>query len=419
MAIRRWLAEQRAISPQTLFRTGADTLEMPSLAGVRVTADTALTYSGIWACVRLITSDIARLPMHAYRQEGGIRVPLDSQPPWLEEPDPLDPSITSNVHFAQVVVSLLLDGNAFVMCTPSALSPERLEVLNPRQVDVRRSGSASPEYVLRDRMGRELDTFGPGDIVHVKLNPKPSSLRGMSPIEANQGSIGISLAATKWVENWFGRGTMMPGFIEVPAGADANVEEVRRDMARSHGGWRRSGIMGFLTGGMKYAQTGVSPKDAELTAIFNHQLEEGARIYGIPPFMVGSQEPAGVAYASSVERAQHYIDHCLIHYIDPIERAYKRLVPGDRRLRMSGSDTYVRFNVNALLRGNPKDRAAFYHSLFGDGSLSQDEIRAFEELPPLPDGKGRGYYIPLNFMELGEPRPEAVVRAASPAEVES
>ena len=411
MAIRRWL-EQRAISPQTLFRTGADTLEMPSLAGVRVTADTALTYSGIWACVRLITSDIARLPMHAYRQAGGIRVPLDDQPAWLEEPDPLDPSITSNVHFAQVVVSILLDGNAFVMCTPSTLRPERLEVLNPRQVEVRRTGSSSPEYVLRDKMGRELDIFGPGDIVHVKLNPKPASLRGMSPIEANAGSIGISLAATKWVENWFGRGTMMPGFIEVPIGSDASIEETRRDIARNHGGWRRSGIMGFLTGGMKYATTGVSPKDAELTAIFNHQLEEGARIYGIPPFMVGSQEPAGVAYASSVERAQHYIDHCLIHYIDPIERAYKRLVPGDRRLRMSGSDAYVRFNVNALLRGNPKDRADFYRSLFGTGSLNQDTIRAFEDMPPLPDGKGQGYYIPMNLMELGEPRPEGTVPRA-------
>ena len=406
MALLRRFTEQRAISPNTLFRTGADTMDWNAgLAGVPVTADTALTYSGIWACVRLITSDIARLPVHAFREEGETRVKLDPQPAWIETPDPDNPAITQNAHFSQVALSLLLDGNAFVICTPNTLKADRLEVVNPRVVEVK----SGPKYRIVDpRTGQTAKELGPLDVLHIMLNPKPGSLRGMSPIDANAGSIGISLAAQKWVENWFGRGTMMPGFITVPAGSDATIAEVRADMAKNHGGWRRSGIIGFLTGGMAYQTTGVTPKDAELTAIFNHQLEEGARIYGIPPFMVGSQEPAGVAYASSVERAQHYVDHCLVHYIDPIERAYKRLVPGDGRLRISGSNTYLRFNTNALLRGDPKARSDFYQSMWGIGAMNADYINALEDRPPLPGGQGRGYYVPLNYRNVKEPAPTGV-----------
>lgn len=395
MALFRWLSERRAISPETLFRTGADTLDWDgTLAGVNVTYDSALTYSGIWACVRLITSDIARLPVHAFRQEGDTRILLDPQPSWIEEPDPGDPSLTRNVHISQVVISVLLDGNAFIHCEPNTSDPIRLTVLNPRLVEVK----SGPRYDIRDpQSGQSRGQLGPGEILHVKINPKPGSLRGMSPIKANQGSIGISLAAQKWVENWFGRGTMMPGFIEVPAGSSETVEDMALNIAKNHGGWRRSGIIGFLTGGSKYNSIGVTPKDAELTAIFNHQLEEGTRIFGIPPFMVGSQLPAGVAYASAVERAQHYIDHCLIHYIDPIEAAYKRLVPGDRRMRVAGGNTYIKFRVQALLRGDPKARADFYQAMWGFGAFNADRILALEEEAPLPDGKGQGYFVPLNY----------------------
>lgn len=403
MALLRRLTEQRAISPNTLFRTGAD-LDgySPSLAGVRVTTDTALGYSGIWACVRLLTSDISTLPVGTFRKDGESRIPITS-PAWLDTPDPYDPSITRIDHFAQVVISLLLDGNAFVLCTPDTVRPERLEVLNPRQVEVTKADGI-PIYRLRDRYGRLTDQeLTPLDILHVKINAKPSGLRGMSPIDANQGSIGVSLAAQKWVENWFGRGSQAPGFIEVPVGSNDSVAGMRADMAKHHGGYSKSGILGFLTGGATYKPTGVSPRDADIRNIFNHQLEEGARIYGIPPFLVGSQEPAGVAYGSAVERAQHYVEHCLMHYVRPIEVAYTRLIPGDRRLRDAGSDTYMRFNVDALLRGNPIERVAYYKGMFDVGGLSPDEIRALEERAPLPDGKGEDHYYPsANYTPIGQ-----------------
>ena len=370
------------MTPSTLFRTGLDTLDLPGMAGVTVNADTALTYSGIWACVRLLASDISTMPVDAYRKTDGARVPIRPQPVWIDAPDPFDPSVTRIDHFAQVAISLLLDGNAFILVTPSVFDPQRLEVLNPRRVEVKKPGK-TPEYRIRDNFGRPTgDPLSPLDILHVKINAKPGQIRGMSPIDANQGSIGISLAAQKYVERFFGQGMMAPGFISIPTGSTTSADELAKDIQKHHGGWRKGGLLGILTGGATFQTSGISPKDAQLDAIFRHQLEEGARIYGIPPFMIGSQEPAGVAYASSVERAQHYIDHCLMHYIAPIEAAYNRLVPGDRRLLNPASDTYVRFNLDALLRGDTKSRFEAHQIALSNKFKTIEEVRALEELPP-------------------------------------
>src|SRR3972149_4275558 len=139
---------------------------MPSLAGGTVNADTALHYSGIWACVRLLAGDISTLPLVAYRKVGAARIPLDPQPQWIAEPDPVDPSITRIDHVAPIAVSLLLDGNAFIVATPSVLIPSRLEVLNPKRVEVRKP-AGSPEYQLRNEYGALLpEIMSPNDILH-------------------------------------------------------------------------------------------------------------------------------------------------------------------------------------------------------------------------------------------------------------
>jgi len=396
------ILERRAITPATLFRTGLDTLPSRSEAGVSVDYESALTFTAIWACVRLLASDISTLPVDAFRKVGATRAPLVPQPTWLSMPDGADPSVTRIDHFAQVAVSLLLDGNAFVLVSPSVIEPFRLEVLNPRRVSVTKAGPF-PTYRVLDGRGQAVGReWTPLEIVHVRINAKPGELRGMSPVMANQEAIGIGLAAEKYTARYFGAGASMPGFIEVPGDpTPKQLDDMAASLRTRHGGWRRSHAFGFLTGGAKFNPAGITPKDSDLSGLLGHQLEEAARVYGIPPFMVGSQVPAGVAYASAVERAQHYIDHCLRHYIEPIEAAYDRLVPGDNRRAAPGSDTYLKFNMSALLRGNPGDRATYYKNLWEVGALTPNDILALEDQPPY-DG-GNQHYYPINYAPIGSP----------------
>lgn len=363
-------------------------------AGVRVNADTALSDDAVLATVALIAGDIASLPMRAYATSAsGLTQPLPRQPSWIEEPDPFDIAITDVAHKTQVALSLLLAGNAYVLCEPSVMNPTMLTVLDPTHVRVVKPGKER----LFQVMGRSsiyadwqpdypLDTLSSSQVLHIPYLLRPGRLEGLSPVAAQGGNVAISIAMRKWVESFFGKGGQVSGFVALPEGAkDADVDSVQERIQARWSGWRRAGVVGVLAGGAQWVRTGLSPQDANLDGLWRRQLEMAARIYGVPPFMVGSQEPAGVAYASSVERAQHYIDHCLNRYTRPIEKAYSRLVPGDGRLVVPHSDTEVRFVFDAFLRGDPKARWETYQVQANLKARPIGEIRALENLPPLSD----------------------------------
>lgn len=361
-------------------------------AGVRVNHDTALTDDAILAAVTLLAGDIAGLPMRAYlTTEDGLTQALRRQPPWIEAPDPFDLALTDVAHRTQLALSILLAGNAYTLCEPNVLDVQRLTVLDPTRVRVVKPGNER----LFEVMGRSsiespwesrdvLDTLSSAQVLHTPYMLRPGRLEGLSPIDAQAGNLGISIAMRKWVETFFGKGAQVAGIVSLPVGAaPTDVEDVQKRIQSKWSSWRRAGVAGVLGGGATFVKTGLSPQDADLGTLWRRQLEMAARIFGIPPFMIGSQEPAGVAYASSVERAQHYIDHCIARYTRPIEKAYSRLVPGDGRLAVPGSNTEVRFVFDAFLRGDPKARWETYLMQLQAKARPIGEVRALENLPPM------------------------------------
>ena len=363
-------------------------------AGVRVNHDTALSDDAILAAVSLLAGDIAGLPMRAFETTSdGLTQALRRQPAWIEAPDPFDFAITDVAHRMQVALSVLLAGNAYVLCEPDIFDPVRLTVLDPTHIRV-----IKPERErLFEVMGRSaingawqprdvLDTLSSARVLHIPYMLRPGRLEGLSPIDAQSGNLGISLAMRKWVESFFGKGGQVSGIVSLPVGAsNTDVDDVQKRVQSRWSSWKKAGVIGVLSGGATWIKTGLSPQDADLSALWSRQLEMAARIYGIPPFMVGSQEPAGVAYASSVERAQHYIDHCVARYTRPIEKAYSRLVPGDGRLAVAGSNTEVRFVYDAFLRGDPKARWETHLIALNAKGRTIGEVRALENLPPMSD----------------------------------
>lgn len=386
------LFAQRSFEAASLFGgSGLDDAFGRTEASVKVNHDTALSDDAIFAAVSLIAGDIANLPMKAFQTtESGLTQLCPRQPSWLDMPDPLDQAITDVAHKTQIALSVLLAGDAFVLAESSVFDPESLTVLNPVRVRVikpkreRLFQIMARSNIYEDWQPRDvLDTYSSAQVLQIPYMLRPGRLTGLSPIDAQTGNVGISLAARKWVETFFGKGGQVSGFVALPPTAPAGeAEKVEERIVKKWSSWRRGGIIGVLSGGANWVKSGLSPQDADLPNLWRRQLEMAARIYGIPPFMIGSQEPAGVAYASSVERAQHYIDHCLARYTRPIEKAYSRLVPGDGR---PGSSTEVRFVFDAFLRGDPKARWDTYLAGLQAKARTIGEIRALENLPPLSD----------------------------------
>lgn len=390
--------QRRALSYETIF--GHD-LARESSAGTNVTVESARRSMAVWACQSLVSGDLANLPFQPFVKSGEIRLPLKPEPSWIDEPNPLNPNYTDISYKRQLALSLLQDGNAFVFAAPDVDSATQLLVLNPAQVNIK-DGDGMPTYeVVGSDKRTVLGLYSPLQIIHIPFILPPGATRGLNPIEAARQGITIDLTAQQQGVKFLDGGGLVTGVIEIPAAAgelnQTQIDDLREAFKRRREGPKGYSI-GVLQGGASFKQVSMSQADAQYIETRKYQLEEIARLYLIPPFMVGSQEASGVAYASSVERSQHYIDHCLAHYAGPIERGHRRLLPGP--------DTYMKFNFNALLRGDTKARYEAYGVALDKKFMVLDEVRAKEELTPFPEGEGGFLETPNN--NAPDPRFEAV-----------
>lgn len=362
---------QRTITPAQLFSTGQDGwYEFESAAGVAVTAEQAMR-SAVGACVRLLADDIATLPIDAFRKVGEDSVPIPL-PPWLDRPSgrPWDTSIP---FISDFVVSLGTDGNTFLLATPTVFDIERLDVADPDLCEIdERDG-----LVYRIN-GKE---YGVERVVHVPWVRLPGKTRGINVVQSSKDSSGLELAAREWAGAFFRNGATVGGNIRFPVGSPKPTkeeqDELRKAFAKRHEGRRKSHVFGILYGGAEYDPTTLKPAEAELGPLWRHVLEEACRIYHIPPHLLSSQDPGGSSFSSVEQRSIEYVMHGVRGFVVRIERALSRLVPGD--------DTFIRIDVNGLMRGDFKTRVEAYGVLLDKKVVKRSEVRALEDLRPLPE----------------------------------
>ena len=366
--------EERSLSFETMWRTGQDADDGNTIAGVRVSTQTAMHAPAVWACVRLISGAIAGLPLHAYRQNGTQRDEI-TLPEWIRRPVPKNPNITRAVHIQQVVTSMLLDGNAFVYVIRSLGEPQRMTVLDPSTVEIHTNGDDTTYRVT----GADRD-LTPEDIIHLPYQVMPGQARGLNPIDAAKESIGLALAADQYGAAFFGNGATLSGTIEFPVGAEpapAELERLKKDFAKKHVGARKSHAVGALTGGATFKPNTSSNKDSQFLELREFQIEDIGRLYGVPPHMIGSQKPGAVAYASVEQRNIDFVTHGLQPVIEKLEDGYERALRGQR--------TYFKFNVDGLLRGDAKSRWEAYGIALDKKVVRREEVRAKEDLPYIGD----------------------------------
>jgi HK97 family phage portal protein len=387
----------RSVTADDLWGAHADEWRSQSTTRERVDVQTALEVIAVQAAVRLLMNDIGSLPVDAYRSGEQGKKEL-RKPSWVVEPNPLNPNETWEDHVKATVFGVLSDGNAFTRCHGGVRNTEGLETIDPKRVGIEEFRGA-PIYEVAGE-----GSFTPADIIHVPWVRLPGKARGLDPIAYAKQGLGIGIAADKFVGSYFGNGAILSGWIEFPPGADptaTQVADIKADFRRKHVGSQKSHAVGALTGGAKYNPFDYNNRDAQLLELRDSIIEDVARLYGIPPHMLGSQKPGAVGYASVEQRSIDYVTHAVLPIVKRIEVAYSRL--------LRGQQTYLKFNVNGLLRGDANARATFYTAMLNGKVLRREEARAFEDLPFDPEGVG---YLetpnnnPPDDGPKGEPVPE-------------
>ena len=392
--------EKRALTWPQVWGSDREYAYSNTAAGIHVNTEQALRLSTVWACVNLLAKDISGLPLHAFRELGPQQKEALPTPGWLRYPTN-DPNVNTIQHLSEVVVSMLVDGNAFVQVAPSVELPDMLTVIDPRKV---RMETTRGETLYHVQGGNRPLT--PDEMIHIPLIRLPGERRGLNPIEADREGIGLGLAAEAHGASWFGNGATLSGIIALPEGSDleaAEIDRIREDFKKRHVGARKSHAVGILTGGATFSPLSMSNRDSQYLELRKYQVEDIARLYNIPPHMIGSQEPGAVGYASVEQKAIDYVQHAVQPIVQRIEAAYDRLLPGQRPPFNRGQRTYFRFNMDGLLRGDQKSRYEAYQIALNAKFAKVDEVRAREDWPPFGGTEGGFLQTPNNNAPAGEP----------------
>jgi HK97 family phage portal protein len=356
-------------------------------AGSTVTQTTALQVSAVWSCVSLISDSIASLPIDTYRKTGGRRRPVNG-PAWIDQPNPFH---LWHDFIHRVMVSMLLDGNAFihVLRGPDG-AVVGLMPIDPGRVSIGLSeDGTAPVYRV------DGEPYGSRDILHIPAFTRPGELRGLSPIENARQAIGTAKTAEEFGARFFGHGTTLSGIIQHPGNPTPEAALMVRGMfERRHGGGvKNSHAVGILTGGATWQSITVTPEQAQFLETRRFQKTEIANFFRVPPYMldptVTSTWGAGIE-----EQNRWFVDQTLGPWLIRLERALSTLLPAGQ---------FIKFNTDARLRSNTKDRYDAYAVAVTNGFMSRDEARALEDLEPLPNGQGGTFTQPLNLGPVGPP----------------
>lgn len=376
--------ESRSISFQSIWGAG-DVFAFTTESGAVVNEDTALRVSAFYSCVLLISDTISTLPVDAYFREQGNRRPFRPTPDWVLRPDV---ELLRSEHYQQLLVSLLLDGNSFTRVFRDGRGDvANLVVLDPTKVEIMRNPNG--EIVYRYDGGRGGD-IPSRDMLHITEIKRPGQLRGVSRVEELKDAIGLSAALQSFASRFFGQGAVTSGIIEVPGQLTSEQAKNLVDSFDSkHSGYRKSHRPGLLSAGAKYVKTGVAPDEAQMLESRKLAIEEMARIFRVPPAMIGVTTPGAMSYSSVEQNSINFVIHTLRPYLVKIEDAYSRLLPGG---------AFIKFNVDGLLRGDYTTRVQGYSTGLQAGFYSVDDVRRLEDLTPV-DG-GEVYRVPLANIDL-------------------
>lgn len=366
-----------------------------------VTTAQAMRLSAVFACLRLLSEAIATLPLDTFIRDRGTRRPWRPRPDYLSFQPPQESRID---YLSQVMLSLLTDGNAYVLTPRDRMGvPVDLVVLDPTLVEVaRRRGEVS--YRVQNV---ELDPVV--DVMHIKGMRMPGSLKGLSPIAYARETIGLGLAAQRFGAAFFDNGALPSAVIEAPNEMKQDaVDRFKAMWNDRHEGVGNAHRIGVLTAGATLSKVSVQPNDAQFLETRQFQVPDIARIFGVPPHLIADASNSTSWGSGLAEQNVAFGQFSLRPWTERIEDGHTRL------LSTHGMpDVFVKLNLDALLRASLKDRYEAYAIGVTNRIDTINECRKLEDKPPVPWGDEP--FVPERVTET-VPAPAADVPPLPPTE---
>ena len=371
-------------------------------SGKALTERSAMQMTAVYSCVRILAEAVAGLPLHLYRykEDGGKEKALD-HPLYLLLHDEPNPEMSSFVFRETLMTHLLLWGNAYAQIIRNGKGEViALYPLMPNRMVVDRDIHGQLYYQYT-RSTEEAPTMKgvtvnlpPSDVLHIP-GLGFDGLVGYSPIAMAKNAIGMAIACEEYGAKFFANGAAPGGVLEHP-GTIKDPQRVRESWQSTFGGSGNSNKIAVLEEGMKYTPIGISPEQAQFLETRKFQINEIARIFRVPPHMVGDLEKSSFSNIEqqSLEFVKYTLEPWLVRWEQSIQRT---LFSPEEKKRY-----FAKFNVEGLLRGDYASRMSGYATARQNGWMSANDIRELENLDRIPTEDGGDLYlINGNMLPLG------------------
>lgn len=366
---------------------------------ISVSPSSALTFSAVWAAMRLLSESVSSLPIKVCRKENnGDIVEIENDLSYLLKYAPN--TYQNKVTFMEkIMMDLLCNGNSYVrIVRNNSGRPIELLPLNYAGVQV---------YLRENKLFYTSDevagTFTSDEILHFKLITDVNATKGithteggivgLSPIEQNANAISWGQSVEEYGATFFANGAKLSGILKTSRSlSETAIDRLRSSFNNNYAKLSGANQTAVLEEGLEYQPISISSEQAQFLQSRNFSITEIARIFNIPPHML--KDLSKSSFNNIEMQSQEFVTYTLMPYLTKIEMELNMKL---FRRNQIGKE-YVKFNTNALLRGNIKDRTDFYKAGITNGFMTINEVRRKEDLNRVEGGDKN--YIPLNLTDI-------------------
>jgi HK97 family phage portal protein len=387
----------------------------PTKSGVAVNQDTALTYSAVWSATLILTETLAMCPAKLERRRAagkGWDRAWDNDVDFVINGEP-NPDMDAFSFWALMFPFTLNAGVSYARKERSMFDRRVIALwpILPRLVRPRRREDGKVEFEVKDDLGRVTDTLPREDVLCLPGSLSEDGIIGKGVVQMARESIGAGMAGVEYHANLLANGGQPTGLLTRPVEAGPLDKKGEEALLES---WVKGLKAGkrtvHLQEGYEYTALAFKPVDAQFLESRKFDVNEIARWYRLPPHMLA--ELSDATYSNIDAQDRSFAVKAVQPWATRIEQSTRRqlLSLEERRSRRYR----IKFNLDALLRGDPEKRAKAHQIEFMHGALNGDEWREHEGRNPLPDGLGQVHYVPANLRRVDQPGAEEPEPPADP-----
>lgn len=361
---------------RTLDAESIPPVMLSSVPAGSVTPSNAMAVADAYACVRALSDAAASIPLIPYRRNSAGRERLDSGKltELLRRPAP---ATTQSNLIGQTVAHLNLWGNAYLGKFRRNGEVIQLGLLQPDRVQAELK-AGRPVYTLSGTQG-EQTTHGPEDIIHIK-GVGTDGLVGLSPVRQARTILGLSDQLADHAAYFFTNGARPAGLLKAPFGDETKIEALRDEWNTNLKGTENAHRIALVSGDVEFQPLSAPLDDLQFLEQRKLSAVEVARIFRVPPWMIGADSGESMTYSNVEQQALQFVTYSLRPWLVAIEQA----ISNDPDLCTERQ--YVEFLLDSLLRADSATRADVYTKALDPltGWMNRDEVRRLENLDPEP-----------------------------------